>query len=114
MEPKEIKIFKKFEKTLGKMLPVDQPEFIALLEREKIIDEETKKRMNSKRSQDIRADLILEEIEKSLPGREKLDRLFVVMTEYKQKEGLEKLAQEMENHLDPSTYVFIYIYVQII
>ena len=93
-----------------KKLPVDQPEFIALLEREKIIDEEAKKKMNSKRSKDIRADVVVEEIEKSLLVGNKLDKLLEVMKEYGQ--GLEILAQEIENNLDPSTYVCLFICIQ--
>ena len=99
-------MFKKYDNILCKKLPVDQPEFIALLEREKIIDEEAKKRMNSSRSKDIRADVIVGEIEKSLPGGEKLYKLLVVLKEYDQ--GLEILAQEIENHLDPSMYLCVY------
>ena len=93
-----------------KKLPVDQPEFIALLEREKIIDEEAKKKMNSKRSKDIRADVVVEEIEKSLHVGKKIDKLLEVFKEYGQ--GLEILAQEIENHLDPSTYICIFTCIQ--
>lgn len=100
MELREVNVFKKYDKILCKKLPVDQPEFITLLEREKIIDEEAKKKMNSNRSKDIRADVIVGEIEKSLPGGNKLDKLLVIMKEYDQ--DLEALAQEIENHLDPS------------
>ena len=86
-------------------------QFIALLEREKIIDEEAKKRMDiSNRSKDIRADVVVGKIEELLPGREKLDKLLVVMKEYGQ--GLEVLAQEIDNHLDPSMCtVFVYMYI---
>ena len=114
MEPKVVTVFKKFDKILVKKLPVDKPEFMALIDRENIISEEAKKRMNStNRSKDIRADVIVGEIEKSLPDREKIDKLFVIMKEYKH--GLEKLAQEIENHLDPSTYISVHrqvIYVR--
>ena len=110
MERKVFTVFKKFDKILVKELPVDKPEFMALIDRENIISEEAKKRMNStKRSKDIRADVIVEEIEKSLPGREKIDKLLVIMKEYKH--GLEKLAQEIENHLDPSTFISVHIQV---
>ena len=102
MEPKEFTVFKKFDTILVKKLPVNQPRFIELLEEEKIIDEEAKKRMDlSNRSKDIRADVIVEEIEKSLPGPEKFDKLLKVMDKYGH--GLEKLAQEINNHLNPST-----------
>ena len=108
MDPK--KVFEKFDKKFYKNLPVDQPEFIALLEREKIIDEEAKKRMDiSNRSKDIRADVVVGKIEESLPGREKLDKLLVVMKEYGQ--GLEVLAQEIENHLDPSMCTYVHTQV---
>ena len=108
MEPNEVTVFKKYDRILCNNLPVDQPEFITLLEREKIIDEETKKimKMNSNRSKDIRADVIVGEIEKSLPGHEKLDKLLVVMKEFGQ--GLEILAQKIEKHLDPSMYLSVY------
>ena len=109
MERKIVTVFDKFDKILVEKLPVDQPEFMALIDRENIISEEAKKRMNStNRSKDIRADVIVGEIEKSLPGREKIDKLLVIMKEYKH--GLEKLAQEIENHLDPSTYTYICAY----
>ena len=106
MEPKEVAVFKKYDKTLCKKLPVNQPGLIALLEREKIIGEEAKKRMNSNRSKDIRGDVIVGEIEKSLPSGETFYKLLVVMKEYGQ--GLEILAQEIENHLDPSMYLCVY------
>ena len=82
MEHKVVAVFKKFDKILVEKLPVDQPEFMALIDRENIISEEAKKRMNStKRSKDIRADVIVGEIEKSLPDREKIDKLFVIRNE---------------------------------
>ena len=110
MEPKVVTVFKMFDKTLVGKLPVDQPEFMALIDRENIISEEVKKRMNStNRSKDIRADVIVGEIEKSLPDREKIDKLFVVMKEYNH--GLEKLAQEIENHLDPCMYISVHTQV---
>ena len=108
MERKVVTVFKMFDKDLVKKLPVDQPEFMALIDRENIISEEARKRMNStNRSKDIRADVIVGEIEKSLPGCDKIDKLFVIMKEYKH--GLEKLAQEIENHLDPSTFTYVYL-----
>ena len=106
MEPKQA--YEKFENELLKQLPADQPEFITLLEREGVIDGEAKKRMNVKnRNKAVRTVVILEEIEKSLcVSHEKFYKLLSAMKEYNH--GVETLAEEIENHLDPSTYLCVH------
>ena len=103
MGPKQA--YEKFEDELLKQLPADQPNFIALLEKEGVIDGEAKKKMNlPNRSNDkvICTAVILCVIEKSLSDSdEKFNSLLKVMEEYKN--GLESLALKIRNHLDPGT-----------
>ena len=101
MEPEAV--YKKFENDLIKQLPTDNPDFMAELEREGVIDEETKKKINLKKRFKF---LILDEIEKSLDDPDKkFYKLLKAMENYKH--GLETLAEKMRNHLDPGTYIHI-------
>ena len=99
------KIYLKFKKSLLNRLPTDQPDFIALLEREDIIGKETKRKMDlSYQTRAGYAALVLNEIDTWLSFSDgKFRKLLLVMKEYKH--GLETLAQEIENQLDPGIYV---------
>ena len=97
--PKKLYTF--FEKKFQDEFPVDQPQFIELLEREDIIDEKNKTMSKQPKS---RLALILQEVETSLSNSdEKFYKLLLVMKEYKH--GLKKLAQKIESYLDPGIYV---------
>ena len=114
MGPKQA--YEKFEDELLKQLPADQPNFIALLEKEGVIDGEAKKKMNlPNRSNNkiICTAVILSVIEKSLSDSdEKFNTLLKVMEEYKN--GLESLALKIRNHLDPGSYMYTQVIMNII
>ena len=97
-------IYLKFEKSLLERLPTDQPDFIALLERDDIIGKETKKKINlPDQTRAGYAASVLNEINTSPSfSDEKFLKLLLVMKEYKH--DLETLAQEIESHLDPGIY----------
>ena len=102
------------ENDLIEQLPTDQSEFIALLEREGVIDEELKKEMNvTSHVKDHRTVAILEDIRESFSvsnqteSNDKFNKLLSAMKKYNH--GLEKLALKIENQLDPGTYVYIHI-----
>ena len=105
MKPKQA--YEKFENELLELLPSDQQEFIAQLERKGVIDAEDREKMNAANHSDYKAfctAVILENIEGSLTDSdEKLYALLDVMEEYKN--GLDSLALKIKNHLDPSTYI---------
>ena len=94
-----------FEKDLLEKLPADQPEFITLLEKEKIIDEDIKKKMDMyEQTKMVRAVPIVEEIERSVSNSdEKFRKLASVMKNYN--EDLKTLAEKIENRLDPGIYL---------
>lgn len=105
MKPKEI--YKKFENDLITQLPTDNPEFMADLEREGVIDKETKKKIQSKKRSKAVTLVILSEIKKSLDvSDKKFYKLLNVMKKYEH--DLEALAEKIRNHLDPSMYMFVY------
>ena len=105
-EPKEL--YKKLERRFRNELPADQQEFIKLLEREGIIGEKNKRKMNAPNQiKAVRLGVILQEIEASLSDSdEKFYKLLKVMREYNH--GLETLVQKIENYLDPGTYVLMH------
>ena len=94
-----------FEEDLLEKLPADQPEFIALLENEKIIDEDIKKKMDMyEQTKIVRAVPIVEEIERSIStSDEKFRKLTSVMKHYN--DDLKKLAEKIENRFDPGIYL---------
>ena len=98
------KIYLKFEKILLVRLPMDQPDFTALLERDDIIGKETKKKIDlPNQTRAGHAASVLNEVYTSPSfSDEKFFKLLSVMKEYKH--DLETLAQEIENHLDPGIY----------
>ena len=109
MEPKQA--YEKFENELLELLPSDQQEFIAQLERKGVIDAEDREKMNVTSHSDYKAfctAIILENIEGSLiDSDEKFYALLDVMEEYKN--GLDSLALKIKNHLDPSEYISPYM-----
>ena len=113
MKPKEI--FRKFEDKLREQLPTDNPDFMAELEREGVINEEIKTKINKKRIRCVAA-VILNEIELSIddPDDKKFYKLLNTMETFKN--GLEILAQKIRNHLDPGIYVVVhtirYMYIR--
>ena len=108
--PKELYTF--FEKKFQDEFPIDQPQFIELLEREGIIGEKKKRIMNKpNQPKAVLIALILQEIETSLSDSdEKFYKLLSVMKEYKH--GLETLAHKIEKYLDPGTYLCTYKVLQ--
>ena len=97
--------FKRFRDPLFKQLPADQEEFIKLLEEKGVIGMETIKKMKVKnQGKSHRAAAILGEIHKSVS--ENFGKLLSAMEEYNR--GLETLAKEIRNHLDPGTYLLVY------
>ena len=96
------------ENDLIEQLPTDQSEFIALLEREGVIDdEELRNEMNvTNHVKYHRTVAILEHIRESFSAsNDKFYKLLSAMKKYNH--GLEKLALKIENYLDPGTYVCI-------
>ena len=107
-------IYDKFEKDLLEMLPADEPDFISLLEKEKIIGGEAIKKMSVyNRTKKIRAVAIVEEIEKSISvSNAKLLKLASIMKNYS--DSLKDLAEKIENHIDPGICSYLLKYIHII
>ena len=105
-EPKEI--YQRFENQLLNELPADEPEFIALLERDDIIGEKAKKKMSfPDQTRRGLAASIVQEIDTSPSfSDDKFYKLLSVMKEYKN--DLEILAQEIVTHLNPGLYIFMH------
>ena len=97
-------IYLNFKESLLNTLPADQPNFIALLERNDIIGKETKRKMDlPDQTRAGHAASVLNEIDTSPSfSDEKFRKLLSVMKEYKN--NLETLAQEIEIYLDPGIY----------
>ena len=103
-EPKVV--YERFEKRLLDCLPADQPEFIKLLEKEGVIGEKTRRKINTANEKgDICTPYVLWEIDTSPFPIEKFNKLLSVMKGYKQ--DLQALVQEVEDHLDPGINVCI-------
>ena len=97
-EPKVV--YERFEKRLLDSLPADQPEFIKLLEKEGVVGEKTRRKINTANQKgDICAPYVLQEIDISPFPKEKFNKLLSVMKGYKH--DLQALVQEVEDHLDP-------------
>ena len=93
------------ENDLMEQLPTDQSEFIALLEREGVIDDELKNEMNvTNHVKDHRTVAILEDIRESFSvSNDKFYKLLSAIKKYNH--VLETLALKIENQLDPGTYL---------
>ena len=104
--PKEV--YQRFENRLLNELPADDQNFIKLLKSNNIIGEKAKKKLefSDQTSRGLAAS-ILQEIDTSPSfSDEKFDQLLLVMKEHKN--GLEILAQEIDTHLNPGTYIFMH------
>ena len=103
---KRQQIYQMFEKDLLEKLPADQPEFIAELVKENIINEDTEKKINMyEQTKIVCAVPIVEEIEESLSTSDrKLRKLAALMKKYS--DGVDTLAEKIENHFDPGILLY--------
>ena len=100
-EPKVV--YERFEERLLDSLPADQPEFIKLLEKENIVGEKTRRKINTaNQKRNVCAACVLQEIDTLPFPNEKFYKLLSVMKEYGH--GLETLVLEIEAYLDPGMY----------
>ena len=97
MEPAEV--LKQYSEELLS-LPVKQPKFIALLNKQNLLPGDTKERITTICNQQTEANAamyLVDQIEKSLViSRNGFDKLILVMKQYKDG-GMEELANEMES-----------------
>ena len=93
-------VYERFEERLLDSLPADQPEFIKLLEKENIVGEKTRRKINTaNQKRNVCAACVLQEIDTLPFPNEKFYKLLSVMKEYRH--GLQALVQEIELYLDP-------------
>ena len=109
MEPTKV-LIKHNDKLLR--LPVDQPNFIVLLQRKSIIHVETVQKIDiPKQTIAERSKLITDEINRSLPtSPENLEKFICALKEYKLG-GMETLARQMETDLNIQTGTYVYTYI---
>ena len=111
MEPREV--LKQYAVELLS-LPVRQPTFIALLDKQNLLPGNTKDKILAiHRTDQEAAQLLVSEIERSLDiSRDSFDKLLFVMKQYKGG-GMLELANKMESAAPnpASTYVCMYVYV---